>query len=206
MGSNGSDTNTDFGVDRWSSEQVAPLPPQDAVLGLRTGKVRPLGGNTKVLSGVNKQPRQGRVFLSHGGLAGDERSFPPHQSSDNALFQYDRRHYEFWRQALPPPEGRGSRRREDLCRPGGFGENLTTAHLSEDNVCVGDEFSLGSEALIQVTKPRQVCFKMNHRFEYRRMSTLIQSTGRTGWYYRVLREGHIGEGDELVLQRRPNPT
>ena len=215
MGSIGPDTNISLddlgrGSGGGSSDQVAPLPPRDVVLSLRTGKVRPLGGNPKIPSGINKQPRQGRVFLSRRGLDGDERSFPPHQGPDNALFQYDPRHYEFWRRTLPATaaigEGGGGARRQDFCRVGGFGENLSTACLSEDNVCVGDEFHLGPDAVIQVTMPRQPCFKLNHRFEYRRMSALTQATGRTGWYYRVLREGTISEGDEMVLARRPNPA
>ena len=199
MGSINPETHYNLDLDR-GIERVAPLPPKDVVLSLRTGKVRPLGGTAKIQSGINKQPRLGRVRLSHRGLDDDERSYPPHRSPDNALFQYDSRHYEFWRSTLPPGA------RADLCRPGGFGENLSMAHLSEDNVCIGDTFRLGPEALVQVTMPRQPCFKLNHRFEHRRMSALTQSTGRTGWYYRVLREGDVGEGDEMVLLTRPNPT
>ncbi|KAK7755407.1 hypothetical protein SLS62_002634 [Diatrype stigma] len=177
---------------------IAPLPPKDVLLSLRTGKVRPLGG-VKILSGINKQARQGPVQLAKAGLAGDERQFPPHRSPDNALFQYDPRHYAYWRSALPPG-------RAHLCKVGAFGENLSMAHLSEDNVCVGDTFRLGPDALVQVTMPRQPCFKLNHRFEYRPMSRLTQSTGYTGWYYRVLEEGCIQEGDEMVLVERLNPA
>ena len=79
-------------------------------------------------------------------------------------------------------------------------------HLSEENVCVGDKFRLGPEVIIQVTMPRQPCYKLNHRFEYKKMSSLTQSTGRTGWYYRVIQEGYIQEGDEMVLVERINPT
>lgn len=177
---------------------LAPLPPKDVLLNLRTGKVRPLGG-VKILSGINKQPRQGPVKLVKAGLVGDERQFPPHRSPDNALFQYDPRHYDYWRKTLPPG-------REHICKVGAFGENLSMAHLSEDNVCVGDKFRLGPEVVVQVTMPRQPCYKLNHRFEYKPMSSLTQSAGYTGWYYRVLEEGCIQEGDEMVLVERINPT
>ncbi|KAI1114030.1 pyruvate kinase-like protein [Nemania sp. NC0429] len=173
-----------------------PLPPKLAVLSLRTGTVRPLGG-VNITSAINKQPRQGKVRLTKLGFAGDERQFPPHRSPDNAVHQYDPGHYERWKAELPD--------RRDRFAVGAFGENISTAHLSEANVCVGDTFRLG-DAIIQVSLTRQPCFKLNHRFEHRKMATLVQASGRTGWLYRVLREGWVEEGAEMELIERINPT
>ncbi|KAI0412709.1 pyruvate kinase-like protein [Xylaria grammica] len=184
-------------MDSISSESdLVPLPPKVAVLSLRTGKVRPLGG-VNITSAINKQPRRDKVRLTKLGFSGDERQFPPHQSPDNAVHQYDPSHYDNWKTELPD--------REHKFVVGAFGENLSTRHLSENNVCVGDKFRLG-DALIQVTMTRQPCFKLNHRFEHKKMSSLVQATGRTGWLYRVLREGWVEEGAEMELVERINPT
>ncbi|KAI1469131.1 PK beta-barrel-protein domain-containing protein-like protein [Daldinia caldariorum] len=180
------------GKDPW----LAPVPPKDFVTTIRTGKIRPFGGVKGLSSAINKQPRQGKIQLTVGGLDGDERQYIHHKSPDNAIHQYDPRHYEEWKNILPE--------RAHKFKVGAFGENISSAHLSEDNVCVGDKFRFGPEAIIQVTMLRQPCYKLNHRFEYKKMSRLIQSTGFTGWYYRVLQGGPVQEGDEIELIERIN--
>ncbi|KAI1370811.1 PK beta-barrel-protein domain-containing protein-like protein [Hypoxylon crocopeplum] len=180
-----------------AGSEVAPLPPKDVVLSLRTGKIRPFAGVKGLFSAINKQPRPGKVHLTVAGFAGDERQYIPHRSPDNAIHQYDPRHYDEWKKTLPD--------REHKFKVGAFGENLSTAHLSEANLCVGDKFRLGPDAIIQVTMIRQPCYKLNHRFEYKRMSSLIQSNGHTGWYYRVLQGGDVQEGDQMELIERINP-
>ncbi|KAL7619430.1 hypothetical protein AAE478_009969 [Parahypoxylon ruwenzoriense] len=176
---------------------LAPLPPKDVVISLRTGRIRSFGGVKGLYSAINKQPRQGKIQLMIGGFAGDERQYINHQSLDNAIHQYNPRHYEEWKKTLPD--------RGHKFKVGAFGENLSTTHMSESNLCVGDKFRLGPDAIIQVTMPRQPCYKLNHRFEYKKMSSLIQSTGLTGWYYRVLKGGDVQEGDQMELIERINP-
>ncbi|KAJ3578587.1 hypothetical protein NPX13_g1978 [Xylaria arbuscula] len=184
-------------MDSYAPESdLVPWPPKVAVLSLRTGKVRPLAG-VKITSAINKQPRRGRVRLTKLGFADDERQYPPHQSPDNAIHQYDPGHYERWAAELPD--------RENKFVVGAFGENISTRHLSESNVCVGDKFRLG-DAVVQVTMTRQPCYKLNHRFEHKKMSSLVQATGRTGWLYRVLQEGWVEEGAEMELLERINPA
>ncbi|KAI8963579.1 PK beta-barrel-protein domain-containing protein-like protein [Daldinia sp. FL1419] len=182
-----------FGTDL----HLAPLPPQDYIQNLRTGKIRPFGGVKGLFSAINKQPRQGKIRLTVGGFEGDERQYVNHKSLDNAIHQYDPRHYEKWKEVLPE--------RAHKFKVGAFGENMSSAYLSEDNLCVGDKFRLGPEAIVQITMLRQPCYKLNHRFEYKKMSRLIQSTGFTGWYYRVLQGGEVQEGDEIKLIERINP-
>lgn len=177
-------------------DHVAPIPPRDVLLCVRTGKVRPFGG-VKLRSAINKAARQGRIRVTATGLAGDEVHFEEHGGPEKALHHYDASHYATWNAEVPG--------RAHLFRVGGFGENLSTALLSETNVCIGDTFRVGPDVLIQVSGPRQPCFKLNHRFEYKKASSVAQNSGRTGWYYRVLRTGYIEEHDAFELVERINP-
>lgn len=100
---------------------------------------------------------------------------------------YDSRHYLLWAAEIPS--------NAHLFKLGAFGENLISLKASEDNVCIGDVLSIGHRGLlVQVSKPRQPCYKLNHRFELQDMSVCSQRMGRTGWYYRFLREGWVEGG------------
>ena len=93
-------------------------------------------------------------------------------------------HYPNWRDEFPAAASR--------FQPGGFGENLVLAHMNERNVCIGDIVSVGTDGLIlQVSLPRQPCFKLNHRFQLKNFAPNTYKLSRTGWYYRVLQEGTI---------------
>src|SRR5262249_36302849 len=71
-------------------------------------------------------------------------------------------------------------------------------------VCLGDVVRAG-DAVLQVTQPRQPCFKLGLRFEDGRMLKAMIQSGRSGWYYRVLETGTIAAGDRLETLERPNP-
>ncbi len=77
--------------------------------------------------------------------------------------------------------------------------------MNERNVCIGDVVAVGPELMLQVSLPRQPCFKLNHRFEIKDFAPKTWRFSRTGWYYRVLREGSIKAGDEVRLVERPHP-
>ncbi|KAF7553530.1 hypothetical protein G7Z17_g3554 [Cylindrodendrum hubeiense] len=176
---------------------VAPLPPKDVILSLRLGAVKPFGP-ARIHTAINKQPQQGPVQMTELGLLGDEQSFEFHGGIDKAVHQYCSSHYQTWNDEAPG--------REHLFKPGGFGENISAAHMHEGNVCVGDKYRLGKEVIIEVSQPRQPCFKLNHRFEYKKASSSSQTSGRTGWYYRVLKTGYVTEGDKIELIERINPS
>jgi MOSC domain-containing protein YiiM len=91
-----------------------------------------------------------------------------------------------------------------LAPPGAFGENVSTSGVTEADVCVGDVWRAGT-ALLQVSQGRQPCFKLNQRFELADMARRVQSSGPTGWYYRVVQPGTIGLGDPLRLVERTHP-
>lgn len=178
-------------------EVVAPLPPKkDVLLNVRTGKVRPFGG-VKLRSAINKQSRQGRVEVTEIGLVGDEQQYALHGGVDKALHVYCESNYAKWNNLIPD--------RSQQFVVGGFGENLSFSGLNEGNVCIGDKFRLGAEVIVQVSEPRQPCYKLNHRFGYKKMSRLVQDTGMAGWYFRVLKPGFIQEGDELIFIERMYP-
>lgn len=137
----------------------------------------------------------GRVALTAEGLAFDGHAdLEHHGGRDKAVLVYSDDHSERWRRELFP-EG---------LEAGAFGENFTVQGLTEATVCVGDIFDVGS-ARVEVSQPRQPCWKQARRYAIPDLVVRIVRTGRTGWYLRVLREGHVEAGDVLTLVERPHP-
>ncbi|QOT78238.1 MOSC domain-containing protein [Cupriavidus basilensis] len=165
------------------------------------GTVRPFGPKG-VPSGIDKQAVDGAVRVTVLGLAGDGQGDPRHHGGpEKAIHHYAFDHYPAWREELSPLSTQAA---EVLARPGAFGENVSTAGLTEADVCIGDRFRLGG-ALVEVSQARQPCWKLNHRFGHAGMARAVQQSLRTGWYYRVLEEGGLARGDSLVLVERPYP-
>lgn len=156
--------------------------------------------NLSIQTGIYKTPRSDRVFCSSTGLSEDEHDLTFHGGVDKAIHQYFPGHYASWLAEYP-----GNSKFE----PGAFGENLICeGGMNERNVCIGDVFLVGREedgVLLQVSLPRQPCFKLNHRFGMKGFAPQTFKKSRTGWYYRVLREGYMGVGDEMVLVERKWP-
>jgi MOSC domain-containing protein YiiM len=169
----------------------------DAVL---IGKVAPLGTLGKK-SAIHKTPVSERVAVGETGLEGDEQFERKHHGGpEKALLHYSFDHYASWREEWPAGTA-GLARFEN---PGAFGENLSSRGVGEHDVCVGDVFRIGT-AIVQVSQPRQPCWKLNLRFSRDDMSRRVQDTRRTGWYYRVLEPGEIGAGDAVDRLARPHP-
>jgi len=121
-------------------------------------------------------------------LEGDQQAdLSVHGGRDKAVYAYPSEHYPFWKKQLPGVE----------LPWGAFGENLTTSGWLEKDVCIGDRFAIGSAEVV-VTQPRLPCFKLNLKFERDDMARRFLASGFTGFYFRVLREGEIGAGDEIV--------
>ena len=53
-------------------------------------------------------------------------------------------------------------------------------------------------AEVVVTQPRIPCFKMNIKFQRDDMIKRFLASRRSGFYFRVLREGEVGAGDEIA--------
>jgi ferredoxin-NADP reductase/MOSC domain-containing protein YiiM/ferredoxin len=120
----------------------------------------------------------------HGDGQGD---LTGHGGEQRAVFVYQIESYRYWQQLL---------NRSDFVY-GQFGENFTVEGLADDTVCIGDRYRVGS-ALFEVTQPRVTCYRVGIRTNEPRMPTLLTSSGRPGFYFRVLQEGEVGADDEIV--------
>lgn len=162
-----------------------------------TGRVVPFGPHGEP-SGIDKQCVEASVTVTRTGLSGDAQGDTRHHGGpEKAVHHYPRDHYAAWRADHPELAWR-------LEAPGAFGENISTHGLTENDVCIGDVFRLGT-AVVQVSQGRQPCWRLNLRFAEPAMARRVQKSGRTGWYYRVLEEGQVSPGDRLVQIGRPQP-
>lgn len=155
-------------------------------------------GNAGQISAIRKIPQIGPVQVTTVGLVCDSQVFRHHGGVDKAMHQYAADHYDLWK--LEKPD------KAHNFEKGGFGENLVTYGMNENNVCIGDKFSIGKEVIVEINEPRLPCATLNRRFEWRRASIRAQDSGRSGWYMRVLQTGSIQAGDMMQLLERPNPT
>ena len=115
-----------------------------------------------------------------GDLAG-------HGGEHRAVMVYQMEAYRYWEAQL---------RRNDFSF-GQFGENFTVDGLPDDEVCIGDRYRIGS-ALFEVTQPRVTCYRVGIRMAEPAMAALLVSHHRPGFYFRVLEEGEVGAGDEII--------
>lgn len=167
-----------------------------SVLSLQVGRAAPLGPK-RIRSAFVKQPISGSIAVERLGLDGDEQAdLRVHGGPDKAVYFYPSEHYPRWIADVP--------RHEQILMPGGFGENVTTLGLDEQTIAIGDVLALGSTEM-QVTQPRQPCFKLGLRFADNSLGRIMMHSGRTGWYMRVLQAGVMKAGDEIHVLRRPAP-
>src|SRR5216684_967106 len=141
-----------------------------------------------VHTGIWKNPVRGRCRVGRLNLDGDgQGDLSGHGGEQRAAFVYQIESYRYWQERL---------KRNDFVH-GQFGENFTIEGLPDDAVCVGDRYRIGS-ALFEVTQPRVTCYRVGIRMNEPRMPALLTSSGRPGFYFRVLQEGEVGAGDEIV--------
>ncbi|RKN82123.1 MOSC domain-containing protein [Paenibacillus ginsengarvi] len=146
----------------------------------------------EVPTGIFKNPApEGPVPLSAYNFAGDgQADLVHHGGLDKAVCVYSYEHYPYWEKQL----GR-------KLAYGAFGENLTVRGLTEDAVCIGDIYAIG-EVRLQVTQPRQPCFKLAKKYDVPDLPLLVQQTGYTGFYFRVLTPGLFDRTRPMRLERR----
>lgn len=157
-----------------------------------TGRVADLTWHDRaVASGFRKTPVAGAVTLDILGFAGDAQGDTVnHGGRDKAVLAYPREHYAAWQPQLG-----------DLAMPA-FGENLTTVGLHESTVVVGAVYEVGT-AVLQISQPRRPCYKIAAFHGVDDLAVTTQQTGRTGFYFRVLRPGAVCAGDEFTLIELP---
>jgi ferredoxin-NADP reductase/MOSC domain-containing protein YiiM len=151
----------------------------------------PWQGKT-VHTGVWKAPVDGPVMVRRLNIEGDgQGDLAGHGGEQRAVMVYQTESYDYWRDYLG---------RDDLV-PGNFGENFTVTGLTDQDVCIGDRYRIGG-AEFEVTQPRVTCFRVGMRLGVPEMPNLLVSQHRPGFYFRVITEGSVRAGDDIVLTRR----
>jgi MOSC domain-containing protein YiiM len=176
--------------------------PARLVVSVNAGRIADLfpgaGGKRRIATGIYKHPLAGPAMVGRLGLTGDEQADTRlHGGPNKAVYAYPLEHYAFWE-----AQSRRLARREGGYGHGALGENLTLRGLLETEVWVGDTLEIG-ETLLEVTEPRQPCFKLNARLGLPQAARLMTQSGHTGFYLRVLRPGMLQEGDSVLLLPGP---
>jgi ferredoxin-NADP reductase/MOSC domain-containing protein YiiM/ferredoxin len=141
-----------------------------------------------VHTGIWKAPVEGRRMVRRLNIDGDgQGDLAGHGGEQRAVFVYQIDSYRFWQSKLG--------RRDSTY--GQFGENFTVDGLSDDQACIGDRYRIGG-AVLEVTQPRVTCYRVGIRMNEPRMAALLVAHDRPGFYFRVIEEGEVGAGDEIV--------
>lgn len=148
-------------------------------------------GAKNILTGIFKQPSQLPHLLTMTGLQGDGQGDTVHHGGpDKAVCAYFQERYSYWREQL-----------EGAFEYGAFGENFTLSKWTEDDLCIGDIVQAG-EVTLQVSQPRQPCYKLGLRHNQPELTEHVQRKGYTGFYFRVLQEGSIRVGTVFKLTHK----
>lgn len=142
----------------------------------------------ELTTGICKQPVSGPLVLTLQGFEGDGvGDLKHHGGSDKAVCVYSLDHYPYWERILGIPMPHAA-----------FGENLSVTGMGEDSVCIGDRYRIGT-AEVQVSQPRQPCGTLAARYGRDDFVKLVRDSGRTGFYFKVVKEGRVQAGDAVML-------
>ncbi len=175
--------------DFWSLEKTRKVTGMPRLLSVNVGLPRDIAwrGET-VRTAIWKEPVQGRRMVRRLNIDGDKQGdLAGHGGEYRAVFVYQMESYHYWERQLG---------RNDFVF-GQFGENFTVDGLSDEEVCIGDQYRIGS-ALFEVTQPRVTCYRVGIRMNEPQMAALLVSHRKPGFYFRVLQEGEVEAGDEIV--------
>ena len=157
------------------------------VLSVNVGSVREVEWRGQlVTTGIWKHPVAGRIALRGVNFDGDDQADRTvHGGPDKAVYAYSVEDYAHWRadEGVETP-------------PGLFGENLTVEGVDLSAVVAGERWRVGS-TLLEAAQPRMPCYKLGVKFGRADMIRRFLASGRTGFYFAVLREGEVGAGDEI---------
>src|SRR6202050_937115 len=168
------------------------------LLSVNVGLPRDVTWNGKtVRTAVWKSPVTGRRMVRTLDIDGDAQAdLAGHGGEQRAVFVYQMDSYHYWERILG---------RSDFTF-GQFGENFTVEGLPDAEVFIGDRYRIG-DALFEVTQPRVTCYRVGIRMDEPQMAALLVSSHRPGFYMRVLEEGEVGSGDEIVkIADGPEPV
>jgi len=159
------------------------------LLSVNVGLARDIEWKGRIVhTGIWKNPVDGRCRVGRLNVSGDgQGDLGGHGGEQRAVFVYQIESYRHWQEQL---------KRTGFVY-GHFGENFTIEGLPDAAVCIGDRYQIGS-AVFEITQPRVTCYRVGIRMNEPRMAALLTSSGRPGFYFRVLQEGEVGAGDEIV--------
>ncbi|MEO0316997.1 MAG: hypothetical protein RL404_674 [Pseudomonadota bacterium] len=169
------------------------------IISVNTGIVAPLfvkadGNAQNVQSAIRKQAVAGKVAVRPLGLSGDEQADQSvHGGLEKAVYAYPSEHYAFWQ-----AEAERVFRQAVTLLPGALGENLTTEGLLEQDLWVGDRLQAGA-LLLEVTEPRQPCYKFGARMGYPHAIKQMLQSGYSGIYLKVVQPADVEAGMALQL-------
>lgn len=144
-----------------------------------------------IRTAIWKNPVHGKRMVRRLNIEGDAQGdLAGHGGEQRAVFVYQIDSYRYWQDKL---------HRTDFIF-GQFGENFTVEGLPDTEVCIGDQYRIGG-ALFEVTQPRVTCYRVGIRMDEPRMAALLVADGRPGFYLRVLQEGEVEAGQEIVKIR-----
>ncbi len=140
-------------------------------------------------TGIFKFPVDSPIFLDKEDVQGDHVVNRIHHGGIlQAAYAYGEQHYDYWKKLYPDFDW----------KYGMFGENITITNLDERSIHVGNIYQLG-EAKVEVTKPRQPCFKLGIRFNDLKIIKQFWNSTKSGLYFKILETGHVNKNDELLL-------
>jgi ferredoxin-NADP reductase/MOSC domain-containing protein YiiM/ferredoxin len=159
------------------------------LISINVGLPREISWREKtVRTGIWKSPVLGRVTVRKLNIDGDgQGDVAGHGGVNRAVMVYQLDSYRYWERQLT---------RHDFVY-GQFGENFTVEGLPDAEVCIGDRYRIGT-ALFEVSQPRVTCYRLGIRMNEPQMAALLVAHHRPGFYFRVLEEGEVGAGDEIV--------
>src|SRR5277367_7097825 len=159
------------------------------LLSVNVGLPRDVTWNGKtVRTSVWKSSVDGRRMVRRLNIRGDAQAdLAGHGGEHRAVFVYQMDSCHYWERFLG---------RNDFTF-GQFGENFTVEGLPDNEVCIGDRYRIG-DAIFEVTQPRVTCYRVGIRMNEPRMAALLVEHHRPGFYFRVLQEGEVGAGDDIV--------
>src|SRR3954454_12963205 len=159
------------------------------LLSVNVGQPKDIDWRGKTVhTAIWKEPVQDRRTARRLNIDGDgQGDLAGHGGEHRAVMVYQIDSYRYWESHL----------RRSSSALGQFGENFTVEGLADDTVCIGDRYRIGG-ALFEVTQPRVTCYRLGIRMDEPGMAALVVAHHRPGFYLRVLEEGEVGAGDEII--------
>lgn len=160
------------------------------------GKIKTLHYDGKPMkSGMDKTPIDAPTWLSKLGFEGDEQAYHGHGGPDKALCLFSTTHYTMWEDVISPIPDYAM-----------FGENISVNDIDENDLYFGNQYQIG-EAIIEVSEIREPCNKIQRKYQYKGIMKRMMATGKTGCYFRVIKEGLVYPDSNLTLiKEAPNDT